>query len=178
MEQRDRSSFIILGQRDNGTSSKSCHGKVRAGTACQNPGRDAGRDSHYFSVKIWGGTEQLLDVLERPFSALERPFPVFLFSLESYFVPGCSGTERQAQNLAMGRDGLGQPLKILPRDGSGQPVKIRDGAGKYFLSRDKGTFRLGLSRDFASLGNPTIDRIFKSVKKVRARVSMDFTYLR
>ena len=54
--QRDRSFFIVPGQRDNGTSSKSCHGTGRAGTACQNPGRDAGRDNHYFSVKIRDGT--------------------------------------------------------------------------------------------------------------------------
>ena len=37
--QRDRSFFIVLGQRDNGTSSKSCHGTGRAGTVCQNPER-------------------------------------------------------------------------------------------------------------------------------------------
>ena len=32
LQQRDRSSFIVPGQRDNGTSSKSCHGTGRAGT--------------------------------------------------------------------------------------------------------------------------------------------------
>ena len=62
--QRDRSFFIVLGQRDNGTSSKSCHGTGRARTNCQNSGRDAGRDNHYFSVKIrdgtWDGTGQSL----------------------------------------------------------------------------------------------------------------------
>ena len=51
--QRDRSFFIVPGQRDNGTSSKSCHGTGRAGTAkirdgtgrdSQNPGRDAGQN--------------------------------------------------------------------------------------------------------------------------------------
>ena len=51
--QRDRSSFIVPGQRDNGTSSKSCQGTGRAGTAktwdgtgrdSQNPGRDAGQN--------------------------------------------------------------------------------------------------------------------------------------
>jgi hypothetical protein len=31
--QRDRSSFIVLGQRDNETSQKSCQGTGRAGTA-------------------------------------------------------------------------------------------------------------------------------------------------
>ena len=51
--QRDRSSFIVLGQRDNGTSQKSCQGTGRAGTAkiwdgtgrdSQNPGRDTGQN--------------------------------------------------------------------------------------------------------------------------------------
>ena len=51
---RDRSSFIVLGQRDNRTTS--CQGMGRAGTAYQNPGWDAGRNNHYFSVKIWDGT--------------------------------------------------------------------------------------------------------------------------
>ena len=54
--QRDRSPFVVPGQRDNGTSSKSCHRTGRARTACQNPGWDAGQDNHYFSVKIWEGT--------------------------------------------------------------------------------------------------------------------------
>ena len=39
--QRNRSSFIVSGQSDNGTSSKS-------GTACQNPQRDVGRDGTRF----------------------------------------------------------------------------------------------------------------------------------
>ena len=42
--QRDRSFFVVPGQRDNRTSSKSCHGRGQAGTASQNPGRDVGRD--------------------------------------------------------------------------------------------------------------------------------------
>ena len=50
--QRDRSSFIVPGQRYNGTSSKSCHKMGRAGTAYQTPGRDTGQNNHYFSVKI------------------------------------------------------------------------------------------------------------------------------
>ena len=43
--QRDRSSFIVPGQRDNGTSSKSCHGTGRDGPGrdSQNPRRDAGQ---------------------------------------------------------------------------------------------------------------------------------------
>ena len=54
--QRERSSFIFPGQRDNGTSSKSCQGTGRAGTVCQSPGRDTGQNNHYFSVKIRDGT--------------------------------------------------------------------------------------------------------------------------
>ena len=44
--QRDRSSFIVPGQRDNGTSSKSCHGTGRAGIFwdCPVPSRDVPRD--------------------------------------------------------------------------------------------------------------------------------------
>ena len=55
--QRDKNSFIVLGQRDNGISSKSCQGPGRAGTACKNPERDGGQDNHYFSVKIRDRTQ-------------------------------------------------------------------------------------------------------------------------
>ena len=51
-----QSSFIVLGQRDNRTSSKSCHGIVRAGTVCQNLKQDGGQDNFYFSLKIQDGT--------------------------------------------------------------------------------------------------------------------------
>ena len=37
---RDKCFFIVPGQRDNGTSSKSCQRMGRARIACQNPGRD------------------------------------------------------------------------------------------------------------------------------------------
>ena len=46
--QRDRSSFIVRGQRDYRTSSKSCQLTGRAQTAYQNPEREAGQDNHYF----------------------------------------------------------------------------------------------------------------------------------
>ena len=50
--------------QDKGSSAKSCHGTKQAGAACQNPGQDTKRDSHYFSVKIrdrtWYGTGQSL----------------------------------------------------------------------------------------------------------------------
>ena len=46
--QRDRNSFIVPGQRDNGTSSKSCQGTGPAGTACHDTRQDVGRDSTRF----------------------------------------------------------------------------------------------------------------------------------
>ena len=83
--QRDRCTFLVPGQRDNGTSSKSCHRTGRARTACQNPGRDAGRDNHYFSVKIRDGTGTgrdnryffpMISYFTTSFPVLERTFPV------------------------------------------------------------------------------------------------------
>jgi hypothetical protein len=54
--QRDRSSFIVMGQRDNGTSSKSCHGTGRAETVSKS-GTGCGTGQSLFSVKIWDGTQ-------------------------------------------------------------------------------------------------------------------------
>ena len=69
--------------------------------------------------------ERLFPVLEGIFPVLERPFSVFWFFWEGYFVPGRDGTEEfvpghlllplsrdkgttgQAKNLAKGRDGRG-----------------------------------------------------------------------
>ena len=71
---------------------------------CQNPGRDAGRDNHYFLSKSGMGRrtrrddhyfypiiscfqtsfpflERPFPVIERPFPVLERPSPVFWFLL-------------------------------------------------------------------------------------------------
>ena len=62
--QRARSSLIVPGQRDNGTSSKSCQGMGQTGRACQNLGRDAGRDGTRFWQPVpsrpvgQNGTEQ------------------------------------------------------------------------------------------------------------------------
>ena len=41
---------------------------------------------------------------------------------------GQAGTA--SQNLAMGRDGPGQPLKILPRDGTGRDSLSKSGTGR------------------------------------------------
>ena len=70
---RDRSSFIVPGQRDNGTSSKSCHGTGRAGTAkiqdgtgrdSENPGRDAGQGRKECSKTGKGCSKTEKDVLK------------------------------------------------------------------------------------------------------------------
>ena len=52
----DKGTEVPSLSRDKGTTSKSCHGTGRAGTTCQNPGGDEGRDNHYFSVKMRDGT--------------------------------------------------------------------------------------------------------------------------
>ena len=66
---------------------------------CQNPGRDVGRDNHYFFPMIYCFRTSF-PVLERKFPVLEHPFlfqnVLFLFFVffgESDFVPGRPGTE-------------------------------------------------------------------------------------
>ena len=58
MGQRDRSFFLVLGQRDNGTSSKSCHGTGRRTEPslffCHILGLDVRQDNHYFSLQFSG----------------------------------------------------------------------------------------------------------------------------
>ena len=64
----------------------------RARTACQSPRRDAGRDKHYFSVKIRDGTQEgtgqlllfsMISCFTTYFPVVESTFPVlehlFLF---------------------------------------------------------------------------------------------------
>ena len=53
---RDKGKEFPSLSRDNGTSSKSCHGTGRAETAYQNTGWNVGWDNHYFSVKIQNRT--------------------------------------------------------------------------------------------------------------------------
>ena len=75
-QQRDGTvHFIVPRQRDNGTSSKSCHVTGRGGTTYQNPGRDAGQDNHYFFPMI-SCFRTSFPILERTFPVLERPFPI------------------------------------------------------------------------------------------------------
>ena len=101
--QQNRSFSNVPGQRDNRTSSKSCTGTGRAGTACQNPESEAGLDNHYVSVNIQDRTPDWpilffpmiscfrtsFPFLERTFPVLEHLFPVFFWFLwERDFVPG------------------------------------------------------------------------------------------
>ena len=132
--------FIVTGQRDTVTSSKSCHEMERAGIASQNlatgwdrPGqpvkirgrtRDGTRDRRRDGMRDrtregtqdgnWEGTRDGTGQDRRnaiscclSFFCFRTSFFCFLFSLENYFVLGHPGTEGQAQNLAMGRDGPG-----------------------------------------------------------------------
>ena len=82
----------VPGQRDNGTSSKSCHRTGQAGTVYQNLGQNTGRDNHYFSVKIRDKVKDgmgqslffaMIPYFKTSFPVLELPFPVlehpFLF---------------------------------------------------------------------------------------------------
>ena len=125
--QQDKLKILPRAGTGRDSLSKSCHGTGQAGTASHNPGPDRGRDNHYFSVKIWG----------RTFSALKPPFPVFclfwkvILSRDRGTSHGTGRAGTASQNLATGRDGPGQLVKI--RDGTG------DGTRKYFLSQDKGT---------------------------------------
>jgi hypothetical protein len=105
---RERNSFIVLGQRDNGISSKSCHGMGQAGTAYQNPGPNARWDgtitiflplsfpvlAHLFLFwKSFSCFRTSFLVLECHFPVLECPFPVFCLFWESDFGLAHPGTE-------------------------------------------------------------------------------------
>ena len=53
----DKETEVPSLSRDKGTTGRAQNlATGRDRTACQNPGRDAGRDNHYFSVKIRDGT--------------------------------------------------------------------------------------------------------------------------
>ena len=110
--QRDRSFFIVSGQRDNGTSSKSCHGTERDG---------AGQP-----VKIRDGTITIFFCLRASFPVLEHPFPVLErpFLLQNIFF--CFRTSFSC---------------FLSRDICSCPCPVTKGHRdkKIPLSRDKGT---------------------------------------
>ena len=145
--QRDRQNFFVPGQRDNGTSSKSCLGKGRAGTVCQNPGRDMGRDNYYFSVKIRDGTiaifflwfsfYNIFSCFRTSFSAVSRfvprPVPDFGCPGPSRPVPGfgCPGPSRPLSRF------WACPVVPLSRDNKGTsvPLSLCPGTKKFWLSR-------------------------------------------
>ena len=55
---RDKRTEVLSLSRDKGTTGQAQNlAKGRAGKACQNLGRDVGRDNHYFSLKIRDGTQ-------------------------------------------------------------------------------------------------------------------------
>ena len=115
--QRDRSSFIVAGQSDNGTSPRSCHRTGQAGKACQNRGQDVGWDNHYFSVKIRG---MKINNFVTCFSenGIKLQNWKFFFFWQSDFVLGRLGTEEVV---------LGFLLLPLPRD------KGTEGQGNIFV---------------------------------------------
>ena len=87
--ERGRNYFIVPGQRDNGTSSKSCRWPGRAGTASQNLGRvlilchGTGRDGILKACPIPSWT-----IPGQP------PFLENLGLFWTFFVPGHPGTEK------------------------------------------------------------------------------------
>ena len=99
--QRDRSSFIVPGQRDNGLSSKSCHGPGKTRTACQIPGRDAGLNNLYFSVLGFLQWDKEI-FLSQEKGTIGHP------------VPDCPGISRFATHAALtGLIGVGYALVSL-----------------------------------------------------------------
>ena len=147
---RDRSSFIVPGQRDYGTSSKSCHGTGRAKTASQNPGWDAGQDNHHFFSQNLGRDREgmgqslifsndflfynIFSVLEETFPVLEHPFLFWnvLFLFQNVFFPVlCFFKEG---HFVQGQRVLSQDICFCSCPGTkGHRDKI------FFLSWDKGT---------------------------------------
>ena len=84
--QRDRSFFIVLGQRDNGTSSKSCHGRGRDGILTVCP------------VLSWDGTRDRRKQREKKYNFWKKnkffwQFLTFFCQWGSDFVPGRPRTE-------------------------------------------------------------------------------------
>ena len=61
---RDKGTDVPSLSWDKGTTGQAQNlATGRAGTACQNPGRNAGRDNHYFSVQIRESRDYLLDII-------------------------------------------------------------------------------------------------------------------
>ena len=109
--QRDRSSFIVPGQRDNGTSSKSCQGTGRAGTAKIRDGtRDKTGQSRKGCSKTGNGCSKTgKDVLKQENDVLKQE--IWSFS--------CFGTSFSCFLCSFGK-------VILSRDVPGQRCLSRD----------------------------------------------------
>jgi hypothetical protein len=92
--QRDRSSFIVQGQRDNRTSSKSCHKTGQAGLGQPVKIRDGQWDGTINIFLSKSGTGQSL-ILSLFFWKWHKgaKLKAFCFFGESDFVPGCLETE-------------------------------------------------------------------------------------
>ena len=117
--QRDRSSFIVPGQRDNGTSSKSCHGAGRDGIfywlSCPVPGHN-----HFQFFPMISCFRTSFSCFRTSFSCFRPSFFLFFVFLrkvnlllplsrdkgtpgqENFFVPGQrdNGTSRPVETLA------------------------------------------------------------------------------
>ena len=70
--QRDRSFFIVPGQRDNGTSSKSCHGTGFWQPVSSHPGTSRGTE---MKEKAFSCFRTSFPELERPFLVAIAPLP-------------------------------------------------------------------------------------------------------
>ena len=113
------------------------------GTACQNPGRDAGQDNHYlFPISSCFRTS--FPVLKRTFfsfrmsfSVLERPFSCFLVSFGKVIL----------SRDDPGQGSYSQDFCSCPCPGT----KVQQDK-EIFLSREKGTMG---QWDVPSLGNPS-----------------------
>ena len=68
--------FIVPGQMDNGTSSKSCLGMGQARTACQNLARDAGRDNQQSLFSFDFLFQNIFFCFRTSFSCFGASFPV------------------------------------------------------------------------------------------------------
>ena len=136
--QRDRRSFLVPRLRDNGTSSKSCHGTGRDGilTGCPVPSWDVPQDK--ITLKFGHFQKKLPDFLfQNIFSCFKRPFMFqnlfFLFYniLFLFFV--------SFGKVILSRDVPGQ--RSLSRDFYSCPCPGTKGQRdkEIFLSRNKGT---------------------------------------
>ncbi len=117
-------------------------------------GRGTGQSLFFCQNLVQDRTITIFCCFRTFLSCFRMSFSYFLFTLEGYFVLGRPGTEGQAQNLAMGQDGPGQPLKIFQRDRTGRDSLSKSGTGRG--TGQGNVFCLGTKRqrDVPSLGNP------------------------